>query len=609
MKNNCRIKNDPRKLPNFNNDIYSRDLTFAPFTYKESKGLYLKKHEYNSYFFSDDKKSKLYDVNKNLLICYLFNSKKYINEFIQKNNNILEFLNGIGGSVFLIYILFYGFNYIINERIKLRNFQLFLDDKDNDLIQRHINYEKIKICNSKSNINSNDLTYKNEGYNAFKPAYFFKNESTNISNINNCSNEENLNQKSNLNNNYAIKINKNRNDEDKIEEGNKSDNIFVINNNSFMNNKANNKFIQNDALEKYNTIKLENKYNKFENLKDSYCKAYTYNKSACDSPTMHNLKTIIKNNDLDFVKIKKNVKIEVEHNNSKNNNDSAEFNQKNKIIDTSSVSLLNATVNQYKIQNILSSYNDSERKDTPTSHIDKFKTPNFFSKINTKIQDYSKTGKKTSFKNLNYQALTKTEEKNNNCKENKQTFITFDKERRKSNQTRFNQKSLKEAIDNYKSRRPKTRKTGAFLKLPENKSVRHLSLFSKFSINNYNSLYYNDKNYGNVSPTIRKSFLEQYKKTYHICPIAHKKSKKRQSSEFETKSIKKNKLTSIKNLNYQDNTNKFIEIIQNNKITSKNICNYICLCNNKENSIYILNNFRKKLLSEEYLYILHINFL
>ena len=118
---------------NFNSDIYSRDLTFAPFTYKESKGLYLKKYEYNSYFFSDDKKSKLYDVNKNLLICYLFNSKKYINEFIQKNNNILEFLNGIGGSVFLIYILFYGFNYIINERIKLRNFQLFLDDKDNDL--------------------------------------------------------------------------------------------------------------------------------------------------------------------------------------------------------------------------------------------------------------------------------------------------------------------------------------------------------------------------------------------------------------------------------------------------------------------------------------------
>ena len=165
-----------------------------------------------------------------------------------------------------------------------------------------------------------------------------------------------------------------------------------------MNNKANNKFIQNDALEKYNTIKLENKYNKFENLKDSYCKAYTYNKSACDSPTMHNLKTIIKNNDLDFVKIKKNVKIEVEHNNSKNNNDSAEFNQKNKIIDTSSVSLLNATVNQYKIQNILSSYNDSERKDTPTSHIDKFKTPNFFSKINTKIQDYSKTGKKPLLK-------------------------------------------------------------------------------------------------------------------------------------------------------------------------------------------------------------------
>ena len=66
-------------------------------------------------------------------------------------------------------------------------------------------------------------------------------------------------------------------------------------------------------------------------------------------------------------------------------------------------------------------------------------------------------------------------------------------------------------------------------------------------------------------------------------------------------------MSSIKNLNEQEKNTRFIKIIQNNKITPKNICNYICLCKNKENSIYMLKNFRQKLLSEEYLYLLHIN--
>ena len=78
----------------------------------------------------------------------------------------MEFINGIGGSLFLIYIFFYGLNYILNERIKIWNFQRFLNDRDNGLIYRHINYERNKAYSFKSNVYTsnfqNDLTYKND---------------------------------------------------------------------------------------------------------------------------------------------------------------------------------------------------------------------------------------------------------------------------------------------------------------------------------------------------------------------------------------------------------------------------------------------------------------
>ena len=616
------IKFDFQKIyDNLNNknDIYAHDLTFVPFNYKQSKGIFSKKIEHNSFFFNDEKISKLYPINNNkLLIAYLFHTKKYINEFIKKNNNLLEFFNGVGSSIFLIYILFYGFNYIINERIQLRNFQLFLDDKDNDLIQRHINYEKIKTYSFKTNFYthiSNDLI-KNDGYNSFKSNYLMKNDLTNISNLNNISNEENFNLKPDANNNYRIKINKINENYDEVADktgfGQKSENIIVINNNSFMNNNTNNRFISNNSLEKYNSLKLVNKFNKFENLNGLYHKTYTYNKKTYESPSIFNINSVVKNNNLDFVKVKKNEKIITEKTDTKKN-DSVEFNSRNKIIDTSSISLLNGTANHNKIQNILiSSYNDSEKKESLTSQVI---NSNFFSKLNTKIQDSSNRvtkGKNTSFNNFHYHAdLSKIEEKgeNKDRKVNKLTFITFDKERRKSpNQPRVSHKSEKDIREHFKIHKEKIRKTGGFLKFPEYRPERHLSLFSKYSINNYNSAYHNDNNnYGNVSPTIRKNFNDQYKKTYPINQINPKRSKKRQSSELEIKSLKKKKLSSIKNLNEQEKNTRFIKIIQNNKITPKNICNYICLCKNKENSIYMLKNFRQKLLSEEYLYLLHIN--
>ena len=151
--------------------------------------------------------------------------------------------------------------------------------------------------------------------------------------------------------------------------------------------------------------------------------------------------------------------------------------------------------------------------------------------------------------------------------------------------------------------------------MPDNKGDRHLSLFSKNSvIPNVNTINPYDKTLDNISQIpIGKSFVEQNvdqanKKNSPINTLLAKKTKKKQSSDFENKSIKKNRENSFKNLNYPEVSNKFIKTIQEHNLSAKQLWKYFCVCNNTYgNNIYALNNFRNKLLSEEYLYILHIN--
>ena len=591
--------------------FYKHDLTFIPFNYKGSKGIISKTIEYNSFMFDEDISKKIYNNNNKVLISYIFKYKKYINEFREKNNDILEFINDIGGCLFLIYILFYCFNYIINERIKIWNFQKFLNDKENDLIYRNINYEKSKAYSFKSNIYtnlSNDFNYKNDDLN--KSIYLGKFLKNDLIRINNFTNDDNIGSKNNTNNNYTIKINKIDNEDKDMDIGKKSDNIIVINNNSFMNDTSNNKYITN-SLEKFNSLKEVTKYNKFENTL-GYHKIYTYNKNKKESPKInHN----IKDNNLTFVKIKKNVdNNNIKRTNSKRN-DSADFNSRQKIIDTSSVTLLNST-NQNKNQNLFinNSYNIAEIKETPLSNNDKTVGFSFFSKLNTKIQDSTKIipRQKYSFLKINNNAdlINNYKPKKLDKNINKTNITRKNKERRKSHQPRINLINEKDINERYKSGKAKTKKS--FLKMPENRPERHLSLFSKYSYvnnnnNNNNSINQNqnEKNIDYNSQQISKSFIEQNKKPSPI----HNNTKKirKTSSELESRSLKKHRISTIKKYNNHDSNNQFEKTIQDYQLSLKNICNYIFLCKNRENNIYLLNNFRKKLLSEEYLYILHIN--
>ena len=345
-------------------------------------------------------------------------------------------------------------------------------------------------------------------------------------------------------------------------------------------------------------MRLINKYNNFDNLNEFH-KTFTHNKSVNAAQAISNIKIIEKNNDFNSASIKKS---------HKKINDSSEYNSKIKIIDTSSVSLLNASINQNKYKNsILSSQNESEINNISMSNADKFVNQNLFSKLNIKTKDSPKFANENYVpKNNNYQNDLIKKEVSFENKENKQkAFITFDNKRRISQIPKINLKSENDLKDNYKKRKAKSRKTNIFLKLPDHKSGRHLSLFSKHSINNNKSENNLEKSHDNVIS--KKSFFEQDKKNTPIYSTIIKKNPKRQSSEYESKSIKKNRRNSIKNFNHQDSNNNFIKAIQNQNLSTKNICNYICLLNNKDNNFYMLNNFRQKLLSEELLYILHIN--
>ncbi len=579
---------------NYGRVSYIHELKFIPFSYKYAKGL-LSKKEFNSFMFYEDKTSTLYhSKNENLLMAYIFKSEKYISEFRIMNDGILELINSIGGSIFLIYYIFYIINNIICERVEIRNFQWFLNNKNNSLIYRHINYDRNEFFSLKTDL-SNDLINKNDYTNTFKSTYLGAMLKNNLTNINNNTNDE-INQKvtSPKNNNYTIKINKIETEsKGKSKNG---DNIIVINNNSFMNENTNNNIISTEKGN--NSFKLEERSrysNRFSSKLDdinNYRKTLTYNKPPVDSTKGSKLKTVIKSN-INFINQRKKSRIiDSDAYNSKRK-DSADFNSRQKIIDTSTISLLNST-NPNKAQNyfINNSYNytKKDKQFTPLSSIRNPQEFNYGSKNNARVHISEKSLLKDSTSLNHKKDIISHSPLKNKDKINKITNITFDiKGRRKSHQhviinTTNNDKDEKKGKE-------KIKKSGVFLKVPEKHSERHLSLFSRHS----NCIYPNDKILdikSQKNDKNEKNIIEQIKRTN----IMRKKIKKNQSSEIDSKNFRRFK-----------NETKFAKIIQNYKLYPKYIWDYICLCRQNGNSVYLLNDFRKKLLSEEYLYILHIN--
>ena len=167
---------------------------------------------------------------------------------------------------------------------------------------------------------------------------------------------------------------------------------------------------------------------------------------------------------------------------------------------------------------------------------------------------------------------------------------------------------------NKMNKRRTRRKTGVFNN-PVNKiRERRLSLFSNNSNINNNNACENNKLFS-IYPyesysqnTLSRNLIEHYKKK-GMNKIKDKKNEKEirsPSSEIRSKNQKKENKSSLK-FESNKNNNKF-KMFENIEWTPRMLWDYLCLCRTKEkNDINILNKFRQKLLSEEYLYILHLN--
>ena len=639
-----------------NNDkfFYLHEMKFIPFNFEEAKKIMGKKFNNIFFMFDNDRISKIYNkVNNKLLVAYIFNFKKYINEFKKQDNYILRCFYEIGGASILLYFIFYFFNYILNERIEVRNFQFFLNDKGNKVIHKHINYERNTKYSLKSNMYTNFSNEGNEAYNCFKSTYhqnLMKHDVSNLSNLSNLSNINNSNNNSRINdNNYALNIEKVKTEGK--EKSKNSDKVIVINNGTFNNEgniNTNNKINMNINRGKIKSSKFVNKMKDFDSVERVY-KTYTYNISQKEKnndkdkePQQINNQALLKNKeDSSTINFSNYAKKRILDFNIKKKNYILDYSSRQKILDNSSLSLLNL-VNKTKNIHISNSNNNLiQNKEVP--EIPLLNLEKSFESISPKNH---RIHKKNNFslpkENLSQKNLISVSRKNENGKNlyskkllnkisskerhfSKNVFnlnLSLEKKkRRKSHQLKntYREKEKEKDNDNCteknKNRKNKKKqKTGGFQNLPEKKKERHLSILSRnsnFMTNNNNktiNLYPSDNN---SQINLSKNIIDHYKKFSNLYKIMGKKVAKEiasKSSEIHSKNLKKDKQNSLRCVYSEQQNQKLTYVIKNINLSPKTILNYLCLFRkNENNGVTVLNNFRHKLLSEEYLYILHLN--
>ena len=601
---------------NNKNFFYMHELKFCPFYYEKHNN----KHQF---MFEGEKATKIkISENNQILLAYIFDFKNYINEFRTTNNYVLACFNKLGGTIVLIYYILYIANYFLNERIQVRNFQMFLND-GNNLIHRHINYEKHKMYN---NFLTNISNEGAEQYASFKSTYYghmIKNDMSNIYSNNN----------TRINENNYIK-------NDGKDNQKKTDNVIVINNGTFMNegnHNNNHKFNLGlgDKIDKIKSLKVMNNNKDFD-LLEKHSKAYTTKKtiekhSEKRLPSFGNNKNGSKTI-FNFYSKSKNKIVE-------DKSQLSERASKQKIADTSSINLLNVinkTKNLY-INN--SNYNLVQKKDLSIyNNFDKsselYSPKNIDGhKISQKFKIIPK--EKYSQKDFNYMnipeekndlrhslskknRISKEKDKTNNT--NIQTNIENNKKRRRKSHQAMNTLRRKNSNDNPNENESYMQKSYVVKKSakkinqkPSDKNKeRHLSLFSRYSNLLNNSKYYNDNRtiqfypYDNSSQiNLPKNLIEHYKRIGPSQKFTGKKLDKDMISQNSKNMKKKNSVKYMNSL--KEKENKFAKILQNIRWTNSLFLKYLCLCRENDNNINSLNKFRHKLLSEEYLYILHLN--
>ena len=561
------IKNYSHQIHNNlknNEEFFSfHEMEFMRFSYKEN-GVFYKNVEINSFMLEEDKISKIYNKMQNkILAAYSFRFKKYYNEFRKQEHKFFVIFRIISSNVMFVYFIFYCINLFFNEFTQTNNFISFINDNNDTLIQRHINYDKSKIFSIRSNLNSNGTNENNLLFNTLRSSYFGNvKTNANMSNIYFRDNNSKFNKKSEI-------MDLRENEENNYSK--KSENIFFINNGTFMDREIENKNKLNlNIIEKKKSIKFNHKKNEFNEF-EKHNIVYSYRKVKEKETNID----ISNNNNYIF----RNPKEKISDNNSIKN-ETLDNDSKQKIMNSSSISLLKEMNNQNNT-NIHNTNNILQKNE-----LNNFKNDKKYS-IYFPLNLYS---------NNNIKPLNKNKENTNNLGNDKKFSVSTKINAKNFRKNRFNISLIKPNTKSYeKNKHNKTTNLERF-----NHNKRKESLSNEFIYDNNSQISFPGKSKDN------------FRKNIHLNKLTGNKiSKEKIRHEHETH-IKKKKFIDQNSLNVlhtpKNMAKKSLNFDKNKIFTKKNFLNYFCLCIKKnKNAIGLIRDFRKRLLGEEYLYVAHLS--
>ena len=561
-----------------NENYYSfHEMEFMRFNY-EDNGVFYKKDKINSFLLEEDKILKIYNNNNGnkILGAYSFKYKKYYYEFRQQKHKFFTIFRLIFSNIISVYFIFYTLNLFFNEMIQTNNFISFINDNNGTIIQKRINYDKNKIFSIKSNLNSNESNENNLQFSSLRSSYFGNvKTNNNMSGIFNKDNNSKFNKKSEI-------IDFGEKEENNFSK--KSENIVFINNGTFMDANLNNKNKLNlnfNIFEKTKSLQLDHKNNELYDLEQNdKIISYRKNKKGKETNIYDNY---IKN---------RNTKNKNSENISIRNNDIIDNDSKQKIMNNSSISLLKDNYNQKNL-NIYGSNQVFHKKELLPLNDNKNYSIYFpykpFSNSNIKTLYKNKNNKITNdlnnsnIKNKKYSVFNKYNSKN----------FVFDKEK-----TKLNMSSIK----------------------PNNKSNEKNKIHNKTNLEIFNnnkrkrslSEGFTDENNSHIS--FPKKLRENYKKNSQLVKLYSTKINKEKTRQDNEVYFKKKKADTKNSLNvfYKQKyrTKRSLNFEKDGMLTTETFLNYLCLCGtSKNNGVRRMRDFRKRLLSEEYIYIIHLNLL
>ncbi len=559
-------------------------LQFMQFNYEES-GFFHSKIKENSFMFEEDRISKVYNLENNkILASFSFHFKNYINEFRKQENHFFLIFRIIANNILSTYFIFYLINLFFNSMVQTSNFISFLDDKDS-LIHRHINYDISKLLSIRSNMLGSESNENNNQFNSLQSnnnELIKKNLSSNFFASYNRDNISKFNKKSEI-----IDIGEREKNFSKT-----SENIVFIDNGTFMDDKlAHNKELNLDInnFEKIKSLNLDERQNKFNDIEYRY---------QIFSPRKKKNKE----------HSKKNLMINNLDNRSLRNN-TLDKSSKLKIADNSSISLLNAINNTKNLYINNSNFNIYSKKEVIPSNNDRklsIYIPNN-NETNKVVKNLSKEKErekekefteeiiKNNYKKISTSSKANVNEVNKKAKNRLSiSLIKIHKKQRKSYQIKLDQGKDKDIERSSHNHHNKNATTSNY----PSKGRNTIFVGNKYS----NDMLYDT----NSQISISKKLKEHHKKNNQINKLFMNKLP--ENEDYHHRRRKTEVQNSLNVLYTQRNeSNKFIGL-EKYELTIKTLLNYLCLYRKNENNmVKMMYNFRKKLLSEEYFYIMQLS--